>query len=75
MKVIDETNNEANNIKFDIKDTKVRASNDLSENNSIISKIEDSEDNKQSHPSLAALSAQYSDVGSTLFKPTDLMKL
>ena len=46
MKVINKTDEEANNIKFNINSTKVKASNDLSINNNIISKIKNSKNNK-----------------------------
>ncbi|KAH0559471.1 hypothetical protein GP486_004017 [Trichoglossum hirsutum] len=74
LRVIDETDDEVDDIKFDVGGTKVRAGNDLSENNGVAGEVRDSEDSGQSRPSPAASSAQHSDVDSTLFKPTDLVK-
>ncbi|KAI9868543.1 MAG: hypothetical protein M1813_005987 [Trichoglossum hirsutum] len=75
--MIDETDDEtdvADDIKFDASRTRVRASSDLSENDGVASEIGDSENNGQSRLSPAASSAQYSDIGSTLFKPANLVK-
>jgi hypothetical protein len=74
FRVIDETDDEADDIKFDIDSTRVRAGDDQSENDGVASEIGDSENNGQSHPSPATSSAQHSDVGSTLFKPADYVK-
>ncbi|KAI9853669.1 MAG: hypothetical protein M1813_002029 [Trichoglossum hirsutum] len=62
-RMIDETDDEANETEFEIGGTRVRACDAQSKN--------DGEDNGQSHPHLAASSTHHSDFDSTLFKSAD----
>jgi hypothetical protein len=62
-RMIDETDDEANETEFEIGGTRVRVSDAQSEN--------DGEDNGQSHPRPVASSTHHSDFDSALFKSAD----
>jgi hypothetical protein len=63
QRMIDETDDEANETEFETGRTRVSAGDAQSEN--------DSEDNGQSHPHPVASSTHHSDFDSTLFKSAD----
>ena len=69
-RTVDETD-EADGTGFETCCARVRAGDARSENDGVASEIED---NEQSHLRSAASSAHHSDIASTLFESTDLMK-
>jgi hypothetical protein len=71
LRIIDETDDEADDAKFDIGLTRVRVGNTQSKNDGVAIEIRGGEGNEQSHLHPAATSAYHSDFTSTY---TDLAK-
>ena len=70
--MIDETNDDG--TKFEIGSTRVRAGDAQPKNDGVASDIGDGEGNEQSRLCPTTSSAHHSDLASTLFKSTDLVK-
>ena len=71
---IDETDDEADGTEFEIGSTRVRAGDAQPKNDGVASEIGDGEGNEQSRLCPTTSSAHHSDLASTLFKSTDLVK-